>query len=388
MKIVFPEYQNATIKQALMVQQTMIKNQIPLNLGNSQLPPTPIQALSAANLDEACQMVKNGQADSLIAGIELSSRDVILACKKHFGMQVLPPQIAKPVEPSIDKVLSSLPELELDQPNNLSITSKFKQKFFNKNTTRKKSAPEPAHTTSPQTTTQDPDQDLIEKSAYHIPGVTPATPQNPPAPTLPNDSQPALTTLTPKNPPLASQQIETYKTFSGLAVMQRNDETYLLADMAACKHPNATQLTEIIWQTYSSARKILQTEPRIALLSFSTHGSGGRDDTIELWQTVLAQFKNSGLLIDGEMQLDAAVVPEIGQTKFPGSQVAGQANVLIAPDLNSGNLLYKSFERIGNFTIAGPILQGFNYQISDLSRGSSVADILLTMETLVRLCQK
>lgn len=169
-------------------------------------------------------------------------------------------------------------------------------------------------------------------------------------------------------------------------------QTYLLADMAACKHPTPAQLREIITQTIASAQAVLPDTPRVALLSFSTAGSGGRDGTISLMQDSLAHFQallssvsDPPFLIDGEMQLDAAINPRIGAKKFPDSPVAGQANVLIAPDLNSGNLLYKSFEQLAGFTVAGPILQGFNFPVSDLSRGSSVADILLTIEVMTRL---
>ena len=180
---------------------------------------------------------------------------------------------------------------------------------------------------------------------------------------------------------------QTYDTFSGMAVMQRDEARYILADMAACKHPTKEQLVEIVWQTYTSALKLLSDQPRIALLSFSTFGSGGDDPTITLMRDVLAEFKDSGLMIDGEMQLDAAINPMIGYKKAPSSLVAGQANVLIAPDLNSGNLIYKTFEQIAAFTVAGPILQGFNYPVSDLSRGSTAADVALTIETMAQLSQ-
>ena len=166
---------------------------------------------------------------------------------------------------------------------------------------------------------------------------------------------------------------------------EKGDQLYLLADMAACKHPTEDQLLEIITQTIESAAKILPEPPRIALLSFSTAGSGGRDDTITLLQNTLARFQNLNFAIDGEMQLDAAVNPTVAAKKFPNSPVAGQANVLIAPDLNSGNLLYKAFEQIGGFHAAGPILQGFAYPVSDLSRGSTPWDIFLTICALTLL---
>ena len=86
--------------------------------------------------------------------------------------------------------------------------------------------------------------------------------------------------------------------------------------------------------------------------------------------------------IDGEMQLDAAVNPKISAKKFPTSKIAGRANVLITPDLNSGNILYKSLEQFGDFTIAGPIIQGFQIPLADLSRGSTMEDIILTIKVI------
>ena len=124
------------------------------------------------------------------------------------------------------------------------------------------------------------------------------------------------------------------------------------------------------------------------MLSFSTLGSGGRDETISLSQAVVEKVRETHpeILIDGEMQLDAAINPRVGEKKAPNSPVAGHANVLIVPDLNSGNILYKAMEQFGNFTAAGPILQGFNAPVSDLSRGSTVEDILAVIEAELALC--
>lgn len=124
------------------------------------------------------------------------------------------------------------------------------------------------------------------------------------------------------------------------------------------------------------------------MLSFSTLGSGGRDETISLSQAVVEKVRETHpeILIDGEMQLDAAINPRVGEKKAPNSPVAGYANVLIVPDLNSGNILYKAMEQFGNFIAAGPILQGFNAPVSDLSRGSTVEDILAVIEVELALC--
>ena len=172
---------------------------------------------------------------------------------------------------------------------------------------------------------------------------------------------------------------------------------FVLGDAAACKHPNFEQLYDITLQTADTAAKYfahLQKDatdpavvdfltPRVAMLSFSTLGSG----TISLVQEVLAKVKTDqpNLLIDGELQLDTAINPRIGTKKAPNSKVAGFANVLIVPDLNSGNILYKAMEQFGNFTAAGPILQGFNAPISDLSRGSTVLDIVSVIEVELAL---
>ena len=88
------------------------------------------------------------------------------------------------------------------------------------------------------------------------------------------------------------------------------------------------------------------------------------------------------------MQLDAAIIPEISNKKFPDSMIKGDANILITPDLNSGNLLYKAMERFGGFTIAGPMIQGFSYPLADLSRGSTAADVTLTLKTLIKQIER
>ena len=104
-------------------------------------------------------------------------------------------------------------------------------------------------------------------------------------------------------------------------------------------------------------------------------------------QNVVAKVRETRpeITIDGELQLDAAIVPAIGEKKAPDSPVAGSANVLICPDINSGNILYKAMEHFGGFSAAGPILQGFNFPVSDLSRGSSVDDVKKTIEIVKKL---
>lgn len=177
------------------------------------------------------------------------------------------------------------------------------------------------------------------------------------------------------------------KTFSGSFVMKRGDEVYVLGDAAACKRPTEEQLFDIVCQTYETARIILNTELRVAILSFSTLGSGGSDEMLDRERSVVERVRRERpeISIDGEMQLDAAVDMAIGRKKAPDSPVAGRANVLIAPDLNAGNILYKAMEHFGGFTAAGPILQGFKAPVCDLSRGSTVDDVVEAIETMKKI---
>lgn len=246
MRIVFPETNNNSIKEAIKKSE--------------------IEAVAASDLEDACAKIKNGEADAMIAGIDHSSRDVILACKNNLGMKG--------------------------------------------------------------------------------------------------------------------------ETFSSCIVFDKpGEKRYIVADIATCKNPTESQLYDIVCQTYETAKKVLDEEPKIAMLSFSTLGSGGHDDSMTRIQNVVAKVRETRpeIIIDGELQLDAAIVPTIGEKKAPGSSVAGSANVLICPDINSGNILYKAMEHFGGFSAAGPILQGFNFPVSDLSRGSSVDDVKKTIEIVKKL---
>ena len=175
------------------------------------------------------------------------------------------------------------------------------------------------------------------------------------------------------------------KTFSSLFVADFPDgRRYIISDGATCKNPTAAQLADIVILVHAAATKLLNNAPRIAMLSFSTFGSGGKDPSMDkIAETIkLVHEQNHDILIDGEMQLDAAIAPDISHKKFPTSQVAGHANILIVPDLNAGNILYKALEHLGGFIIAGPMIQGFNIPLADLSRGSTVKDIILTIKVL------
>ena len=150
----------------------------------------------------------------------------------------------------------------------------------------------------------------------------------------------------------------------------------LFADCGMNIQPNAEQLAAIAMASADSAAS-LSWEPRVAMLSYSTKGSAGGDSVELVTQALqLVKTERPDILIDGELQLDTAIVPAIGQKKSPDSPVAGQANVLVFPDLNSGNIAYKLAEHLAGGHAYGPILQGFARPISDLSRGSSVDDVI------------
>ena len=259
MRIVFPELENATIREAI-------------SDFNAKRPENPIEPVPASSIEDACTLCKDGAADALIAGIDYTTRDMVLACKDYLGA--------------------------------------------------------------------------------------------------------------------------TGRTFSSCFVMKNNSpladmpSTLILADAGVTKNPTIEQLTDIVLQTYETALKILDDEPRIAMLSFSTFGSA-KDESIDKITSVISIVKSThpDIKIDGEMQLDCAVNPRIAKKKLVGhsSDVAGRANVLIVPDLNSGNILYKSLEQFGGYTAAGPILQGFVKPCSDLSRGSTKEDIELAIRTIEKL---
>ena len=163
-----------------------------------------------------------------------------------------------------------------------------------------------------------------------------------------------------------------------------NDGVFVFADCALNICPTSEQLVEIAKASAETAKVIADIEPRVAMLSFSTKGSGNDAkfaNTVDKVRSAAELAKTSApeLALDGEFQFDAALVPAVARIKAPGSNVAGNANVFIFPDINAGNIGYKIAERLGGFVAVGPICQGFAKPLNDLSRGCCTDDIVLTV---------
>ncbi|WP_404446242.1 phosphate acetyltransferase [Sutcliffiella horikoshii] len=162
---------------------------------------------------------------------------------------------------------------------------------------------------------------------------------------------------------------------SGVFIMVRNDEKYVFADCAINISPDSNDLAEIAVESAATA-KMFGIEPKVAMLSFSTKGSAKSTETERVVEAArIASERAPELVVDGEFQFDAAFVPSVAEKKAPGSKIQGDANVFVFPSLEAGNIGYKIAQRLGNFEAVGPILQGLNKPVNDLSRGCSVEDV-------------
>lgn len=155
------------------------------------------------------------------------------------------------------------------------------------------------------------------------------------------------------------------------------DGVFVFSDCGLVENPSADELSEIAISSAESFKSFVGKEPVVAMLSYSSYGSAKSVLTEKVVEaTKLAKEKAPSLKLDGELQVDAAIVPEVGKSKAPESTVAGKANVLVFPDLNSGNIAYKLTQRLGKAEAYGPVLQGIAKPVNDLSRGCSAEDIV------------
>jgi len=184
------------------------------------------------------------------------------------------------------------------------------------------------------------------------------------------------------------------KTASSCFVMSGMDSQFgkegimIFSDCAVVPEPTVEQLADITECAALSCREFLNAEPVVALLSFSTKGSAKHDDVAKVQNAVETLGKRKvPFVFDGELQADAALIPSVLDKKAPGSPVRGKVNVIVFPDLNSGNIGYKLVQRLGKAQAYGPFLQGFAKPISDLSRGASVDDIVTTCAVTLAKCQ-
>ena len=183
-----------------------------------------------------------------------------------------------------------------------------------------------------------------------------------------NTVRPALQIIKMKKP---------YKKTSGVFVMMKGTERYIFTDCAINIAPTSEDIAENAIISYDTAKSFGIEEPKIALLSFSTKGSASSEEVDKVANALkLIKEQAPELVVDGELQFDAAFVPKVGETKAKGSPVARHANVFVFPSLEAGNIGYKIAQRMGGFEAIGPILQGLNSPVNDLSRGCSTEDVV------------
>lgn len=163
---------------------------------------------------------------------------------------------------------------------------------------------------------------------------------------------------------------------------------FFLADAGLVENPTSEGLAEIASQTVKSANDFIGLNPKLAFLSYSSKGSA-KGESIDKVRIACEIFKskNPNILADGELQLDASLVPEVAKRKAPNSEIKGEANILLVPDINAGNIVYKAIQYFGGLNAIGPITQGFNKPINDLSRGCNVKDIIILTAITAIQCE-
>lgn len=183
-----------------------------------------------------------------------------------------------------------------------------------------------------------------------------------------NTVRPALQIIKMKKP---------FKKTSGVFVMMRDKERYIFSDCAINIAPTAEDIAENAIISNETAKLFGIEEPKVALLSFSTKGSASSPEVDKVTEALeIVKEQAPDICVDGELQFDAAFVPSVGERKAPDSKVAGHANVFVFPSLEAGNIGYKIAQRLGKFDAFGPILQGLNAPVNDLSRGCSTEDVV------------
>lgn len=176
---------------------------------------------------------------------------------------------------------------------------------------------------------------------------------------------------------------ENVKTVSSFFVMETNNKSlgldgkFIFADCGLVAYPTKEELVDIVISSRKSFKDIFEVEPKIAMLSYSTKGSAKHENIDKLNDVVnIVKGIDKNIIIDGELQLDAAIIEDVAKLKAPHSDVAGHANILVFPDLDAGNIGYKIAQRFGNMIALGPVTQGLKKPVNDLSRGCNVDDIV------------